>query len=134
MSDIRSHPLSKTLPLSLLAWLMLAITGLVGWLGAWPQFSWCMFKSVTHLPCALCGMTRSFVLISQGRFMESLDYHPLGIPVYAATFVIAAFGLVRPTLTWTLLMRLTQRPTVFVLLSLLAMVWIWKLTRPAAFW
>jgi hypothetical protein len=50
----------------------------------WHLPSICPFYQATGLPCPTCGLTRAFVCIAHGRLMESLHWHPLGLPVFAA--------------------------------------------------
>lgn len=38
----------------------------------------CGFRAATGIPCAGCGLTRSFVCLAHGRLRESLGFHPLG--------------------------------------------------------
>ncbi len=57
-----------------------------------PQIPTCLFKLLTGYPCAGCGMTRSFVCAIHGRWRESFEWHPAGLPFFFGfTFVIGAF-------------------------------------------
>ena len=38
----------------------------------------CTFRNVTGLPCAGCGLTRSWVVLAQGDPAASVTYHRLG--------------------------------------------------------
>ena len=38
----------------------------------------CAFHNVFGLPCPGCGLTRSFVALGHGHFVESYHWHPLG--------------------------------------------------------
>jgi hypothetical protein len=51
----------------------------------------CLLHRVTGLPCAACGLTRSFCALGHGSMGRAIDEHPLG-PV---VFVILAAVLVR---------------------------------------
>lgn len=44
----------------------------------------CSRQARYGLRCPLCGMTRSFVLVSSGRFAEARDLNPYALYVYAA--------------------------------------------------
>lgn len=37
----------------------------------------CPFNNLTGLPCPGCGLTRGFVCLAHGRFVEALHWHPL---------------------------------------------------------
>lgn len=43
----------------------------------------CLFKSLWGISCPGCGMTRSLIALSQGDWLLSLRFHPLGIPFVA---------------------------------------------------
>lgn len=50
-------------------------------------FAWtpvCERKAKYGQECALCGMTRSFVLVARGRFKEASLANPGGLPLFAA--------------------------------------------------
>ena len=42
------------------------------------QFSVCVFKNLTGLPCISCGITRSVVEILHGHLLRALFINPLG--------------------------------------------------------
>ena len=60
--------------------------------GRMMPFSFCAFRHLTGLPCAMCGMTRSFCALAKGDFLESLHAHPAGPLLFAATVGIFAAG------------------------------------------
>lgn len=81
--------------------LVLAVTGLAaalvlaasfcldpGGLAVWPE---CAARKAGG-SCALCGMSHSFVAISQGRFEEALAWNPAGPWLYSAFVLLAAAG------------------------------------------
>jgi len=43
----------------------------------------CLLRRATGLPCATCGMTRSFCAIGRGDFGAAFERHPLGPVLYA---------------------------------------------------
>ncbi len=45
----------------------------------------CVFKTVTHLPCLACGLTRSFVFTAHGNLASAFRMHLLGPILFAAT-------------------------------------------------
>ena len=135
-----------------LAWLALVYSWVLGHVRLSPVFPWanwhtvghlvkdvsfestCLFQALLHIPCVFCGMTRSFVLIGQGRYFASLDYHLLGGPVY---LVVLFFAFVAPFFslqTDTGLRRLTARPVLVMMGVLLMACWLWKLSHSPRFW
>lgn len=42
----------------------------------------CTVKEITGHDCPSCGLTRSFVSISNGRFIRAFDYNYAGLPLY----------------------------------------------------
>ena len=64
--------------------------------GAWVSIP-CVFNKVTHLPCLICGLTRSFIMTAHGNLGDAFTYHLLGPVLFAVTFAIAiylAFALI----------------------------------------
>lgn len=136
-------------PITGLAWLALTYTWIRGHLPfdlITPSFfstgipnpfsliSLCLFKQMTHLPCVFCGMTRSFILIGQGKLLESVSYHGLGIPVYLLTCLFAIGGLFYPRQTYQALQWATQKQLVAVACGILLIVWLWKTGHEPRFW
>lgn len=54
----------------------------------------CMFRSLTGLPCPFCGLTRSFVSLSHGRWREAFLFHLLGPLVYAGFLAGVLAGVI----------------------------------------
>lgn len=52
-----------------------------------PKIDLCAFHRITGLPCAGCGMTRSFIAMGHGRIREAFAWHPMG-PVLFTTCAI----------------------------------------------
>ena len=48
------------------------------------ELSLCPVFHLTGFECPFCGMTRSFVSITHGRFSEALDYNPGSMLIYGA--------------------------------------------------
>jgi hypothetical protein len=55
----------------------------------------CLFRTVTGIPCPLCGLTRSFLSTARGRWRDAFLYHPLG-PFLFAAFAAGALWQLRP--------------------------------------
>ena len=56
--------------------------------------SLCPIFHLTGFECPFCGMTRSFVSITHGRFSEALDYN-IGSPLIYAAFLWMLYASVR---------------------------------------
>ncbi|GBC99582.1 hypothetical protein HRbin17_02111 [bacterium HR17] len=50
----------------------------------------CAFKLLTGYPCAGCGLTRSIRAAAHGHFRDAFAWHPFGVLLFAAVWVIAA--------------------------------------------
>lgn len=48
----------------------------------------CFFKSIFHIPCPGCGMTRAFKEIIHFHFRESFKYNILGLPFFITLLII----------------------------------------------
>lgn len=62
----------------------------------------CYFKNLTGIPCPGCGMTRSFLLILQGRFKQAWELHPFvyGWIVFAVIFFVDRYVLRKKEVLW----------------------------------
>jgi hypothetical protein len=41
----------------------------------------CLWRTLLHIPCPGCGLTRSIKALWHGELIQSFRYHPLGIPI-----------------------------------------------------
>ena len=55
----------------------------------------CLFHAATGLPCPGCGLTRSFVAISHGRFLQSLAFNQMGPALFGFLLILLANRLFR---------------------------------------
>lgn len=105
-----------------------------------PQFfpfggitGFCMFRSITGIPCPGCGMGKASIMISQGEFYNAFIMHPLSIP-FAIAALAAIFwliyDLIRKKETFlTLMTRKLKRPYFIVLLAIIAGIWAWNILK-----
>ncbi|MCC2670878.1 MAG: hypothetical protein K0Q72_3349 [Armatimonadetes bacterium] len=55
----------------------------------------CQFRSMTHLPCLACGLTRSYIALAHLDVSRGAFYHPLGLVLFPFTLFVGAMVLVR---------------------------------------
>ena len=73
-------------------WVFLALTALWGLTFIYEatplsQTTWCMWRVLTDLNCAGCGLTRSFCAMSSGDLLLALHHHPAGPLLYIGMVV-----------------------------------------------
>lgn len=62
----------------------------------------CIFKNALGIPCAGCGLTRSFLLILQGEFGQAWELHPFayGWILFLTVFFIDRYVLRKKEVLW----------------------------------
>jgi Protein of unknown function (DUF2752) len=101
----------------------------------------CPFRTLTGVPCAGCGLTRSVIQAARGEWVAALRLHPLGPALCLALLSVALSGLMPREWRAALLARL-RRPallraacvaTIGVLLvnELFRLLWIFGWHRPS---
>jgi hypothetical protein len=53
-----------------------------------PNRTLCFMKQVFHIDCPGCGMTRAFLLIPRGHFLEALSFNAAALSFYLLLFII----------------------------------------------
>ena len=56
------------------------------------EFSVCLFKKATHIPCPSCGTTRAVIEISKGDILASIFINPFGI-IVALIMLVCPFWI-----------------------------------------
>jgi hypothetical protein len=77
----------------------------------------CPLRSLTGIPCPLCGMTRACVAAVHGHLGQSLAFNPAGLLV----LVLAAVVLVRPSLVRRL------RIPMWTVWAAVGALWFWNI-------
>jgi hypothetical protein len=99
----------------------LAAGALIGAAAAWPLLPVhpplaCPLRTLTGVPCPLCGITRAVVAAVQGRIVDSLAYNPAGIVLV----LIGIAYVFRPALARRI------RPPTWALGASLGALWLWN--------
>ena len=102
--------------------LRIAAAGLVGAAAIWPILPLhpplaCPMRTLTGIPCPLCGMTRACVAAAHGHLGASLSFNPGGVVV----MLLALTALLRPQL----LIR-TRASSVRLIGVALGVLWLWN--------
>jgi hypothetical protein len=80
-----------------------------------PPFA-CPLRTLTGVPCPLCGMTRAVVAAMHGHVLDSLRFNPAGVLVALAAIALLA-GL-----------RVDRvRVPPWLLVTLVALLWAWNI-------
>jgi hypothetical protein len=97
----------------------------------------CIFYTLTHVPCLLCGMTRSFVFTAHGNFSAAFNMHLLGpvlffsvalCGVYLAASLVSGYSL-----RWALTPG-ARRAVFWSVLGAFVVCWVIKLVFMRGSW
>jgi hypothetical protein len=100
----------------------LVVAGGLGVAAIWPLLPLhpplaCPLRSLTGIPCPLCGMTRACVAAVHGHVAQSLAFNPMGIVL----LVLATVALVRPSLIRGI------RIPMWTVLAAAGALWLWNI-------
>ena len=101
------------------------------------EFTVCLFKKVTTVPCPSCGTTRSVMQLSHGNFLSAILINPFGIIVglimiIAPIWISYDFIQKKETFYTTYLKIetiLRKRKVAIVLIVLVIANWIWNIKK-----
>jgi len=85
-------------------------------------FSACWFKVCTGFPCPGCGLTRSLSCGLRGMFLESWQYHPMGLLILGLFATVAVVSLLPRSWQERLMRHMESRAVVFNALYLMFVV------------
>ena len=101
------------------------------------EFTVCLFKKVTTVPCPSCGTTRSVMQLSHGNFLSAILINPFGILV-GLIMIIApvwiSYDLIQKKDSfYTTYLKiesiLRKRKVAIVLIVLVIANWIWNIKK-----
>lgn len=90
----------------------------------------CPFRTVTGLPCPLCGATRAFGFAAQGS-ADFLRFNAVSVAVAAACILLGALGLAVPRFAERI-SRPPRRVVIAVAVLAVASAWAWALAHRTA--
>jgi hypothetical protein len=102
----------------------------------WINFP-CIFRAATHVPCPMCGMTRSFIFTAHGNLEAALNMHLLGPLLFflvAATTVYLAVSVVSGYRVRLTLSPRVRRIAFWSVAALFVACWIVKLVFMRGTW
>ena len=100
------------------AWALGALPAILGW-------QKCTMATLFHRPCPGCGMTRAVHLLAEGHVRESLQMHPLTVPLVMVWLLFAGSTV---WATWTTGTPVSVVKTRFGRVTLAAMVVVYVAT------
>ncbi len=101
------------------------------------EFSVCLVKNVTNIPCPSCGTTRAVMEISKGEISKSILLNPFGI-IVALIMLICPIWITYDYLSkkdsfyqfYTKSEAILRRKKVYIpLLILVLLNWIWNINK-----
>jgi len=101
------------------------------------EFTVCLFKKVTTVPCPSCGTTRSVMQFSHGNFLSAILINPFGIIVglimIVAPIWISYDFIQKKETFYTAYLKietiLRKRKVAIVLIVLVIANWIWNIKK-----
>jgi len=99
-------------------------------------FPGCGFKAVTGLPCATCGMTRSFTYMAEGDIAAAFNIQPLGAIVcigVAMLALISAWALFAAMPMGPLFSSIFRPRNVIIATACLLAVWAFNIFRQVGY-
>ena len=101
------------------------------------EFSVCLVKNITNIPCPSCGTTRAVMEISKGEISQSILLNPFGI-IVALIMLVCPIWIVYDYLSkkdsfyqfYSTSEEILRRKKVYIpLLILVLLNWIWNINK-----
>lgn len=97
----------------------------------------CMFKSIYHIPCPSCGVTRAILYLIKADLSTAFMLNPLSIPVCIIMFSLPVWLVMDTILGKDSLYkfyikiegRLRKPMTAFPLIGMILLNWIWNIYK-----
>src|SRR4051812_15920738 len=101
------------------------------------DFTVCLFKNITGMPCPSCGITRSVMLLFQGKIFQAILINPLGLPatiflIVIPIWILADFALNKSGLIkfFNVCEGILKKQFVYIPLILLCLLnWYWNIIK-----
>ncbi len=125
--------------------LLLSLTGYI-WI-AWnvvdnarkeTTVDFCLFKTVTHIPCPSCGTTRAIVLLANGQIKNSIMLNPFGMLAAIALIIIPLWiilDIIRSKESFLKYYKLTEQIIIrnkwisITAITIVLLNWIWNIAK-----
>ncbi len=101
------------------------------------NLEFCMFRSITGVPCPSCGMTRSVTTIARGNIINAMWWNPLGLIMFVSMITFPLWiisDLVLRKNSFFLFYKKVEtffQNKIVAIISIAAvlMLWIWNLIK-----
>ncbi len=101
------------------------------------NLEFCMFRSITGVPCPSCGMTRSVTTLARGNIANALWWNPLGVIMFAS-MVLFPLWIIRDIVykknSFYIFYKnvekfFQKKPIAIISIGLIVLLWIWNLKK-----
>ncbi|MCL5029672.1 MAG: DUF2752 domain-containing protein [Bacteroidetes bacterium] len=98
----------------------------------------CLFKTVTHIPCPSCGTTRALVLLVNGQIQKSILTNPFGMLAALALVIIPLWiilDIIRNKESFLKYYKLTEQIIIknkwisITAVTIVLLNWIWNIAK-----
>jgi len=92
----------------------------------------CLFRTITGLPCPSCGMTHAFIALGHGDVKGAFFHNPASLIIYFITCLTLVLSGIQAVMNREILLSIWSRirkPSLPVVLVIMGMAWIFKLVR-----